>query len=144
TRDDANFLQAVANVLGAAVVRLRAEAEVRASRDQLAAIVSTIDEGITVRRGDQLIFANDVAAQITGYASAEELMEASAVVIDRYELFDELGRPISIESLPSRRALAGEEGAESIIGFRIHATGEMRWSIVRSTAIRDADGGGTH
>jgi len=71
SRDDANFLQAVANVLATAIHRQSAEAELRASRDQLAAIVSTIDEGITVIDRKGLIFANDAAAVLTGYASAE-------------------------------------------------------------------------
>ena len=50
--DDANFLRAVANVLAAAIARLAMERELRSSRDQLAAIVGSIDEGITVRDGN--------------------------------------------------------------------------------------------
>ena len=144
TPDDANFLQAVANVLAAAVVRFRAEAETRASRDQLAAIVSTIDEGITVvdRRG--LSFANDAAARLTGYSSAADLLNASGSVLGRYDLFDDDGRPMAIEALPGRRAMAGEENPEAVVGFRIHATGDMRWSVVRATAVRDAGGEITH
>lgn len=144
TRDDAHFLQAVANVLAAAVVRFRAEADTRASRDQFAAIVSSINEGITVRDRERLIFANDAAARLTGYASAAELLDASGSVLGRYDLYDEDGRPFAIESLPGRRAMAGEENPEGIVGFRIHATGEMRWSVVRATAVRDANGEITH
>ena len=144
TRDDANFLQAVANVLAAAVDRFRTEAELRTSRDQLAAIVSTIDEGIIVRDGDELIFANDAAARVTGYASANEMLGSWSKVIERMDLFDEDGNPIDIEALPSRRASAGEEHAEAVIGFRPHATGEMRWAIVRATAVHDVDGNVSH
>ena len=144
TREDANFLQAAANVLAAAVSRFRAESELRASRDQLAAIVSTIDEGITVTDRTGLIFANDAAAQITGYATAEELLSAGRAVVGRYDLFDEKGDPMPVEALPSRRAMAGEDHAESIIGFRIHATRETRWSMARATALRDDAGNVTH
>ncbi|MEX2546778.1 MAG: ATP-binding protein [Chloroflexota bacterium] len=144
TRDDANFLQAVANVLAAAVARFRAEAEVRASRDQLAAIVSTIDEGITVRDREKLIFANDAAARLTGYASSEELLDASATVLGRYDLYDGDGKPLAIDALPSRRAMAGEDRPEAVVGFRIHATDEIRWSVVRATAVRDEQGEITH
>jgi PAS domain S-box-containing protein len=144
TTDDANFLQAVANVLAAAVVRFRAEAELRASRDQLAAIVSTIDEGITVVDRQGLIFANDAAARLTGFSSAEELLNASGTVLGRYDLYDDEGRPMPIEALPGRRAMAGEDRPEAVVGFRIHATGEMRWSVVRGTAVRDPGGEITH
>jgi PAS domain S-box-containing protein len=145
THDDTNFLQAVANVLAAAVVRFRSEEEVRSSRDQLAAIVSTIDEGITVRGPSSLLFANDAAAKLTGYASADELVNASSEdLFGRYELFGEDGRPMAVEDLPSRRAAAGEDKPEGIVGFRIRATGETHWSVVRATAIRDAKGDITH
>ncbi|MGI8928687.1 MAG: ATP-binding protein [Candidatus Limnocylindrales bacterium] len=144
TPDDANFLQAVANVLAAAVVRFRAQADMRASRDQLAAILSTIDEGITVVDRQGLSFANDAAARLTGYASAEELLNASGSVLGRYDLFDEEERPMAIEALPGRRAMAGEENPQAVVGFRIHATGDMRWSMVRATAVREAGGEITH
>jgi len=144
TKDDANFLQAVANVLAAAAVRFRAEAGLRASRDQLAAIVSTIDEGITVVSRQGLTFANNAAAQLTGYSSAAELLEASGTILGRYDLFDDDGRPLAIDALPGRRAMAGEENPEAVVGFRIHATGDTRWSVVRATAVRDAGGEITH
>lgn len=137
---DAHFLQAVANVLAAAAVRFRAEAAMRESRDQFAAIVSTIDEGITVQGRKGLIFANDAAARLTGYASAEELVDASASVLGRFDLYDADEHPLSLDALPGRRAMDGEEKPEAIIGFRIHATGELRWSVVRATAIREPTG----
>ena len=144
TRDDANFLQAVANVLAAAVDRLRAEAELRTSRDQLAAIVGTIDEGITVRDRERLIFANDAAARQTGFETAEELLSASDTVLDRFDIFDADGQPMPVDQLPGRRAMASGEPTEAVVGFRIRETGDVRWSIVRANALRDADGHVTH
>jgi PAS domain S-box-containing protein len=145
TRDDANFLQAVANVLAAAVERERIESELRSSRDQLAAIVGNIDEGITVLTSSGLLFANDAAAHVSGFESAAEMTSMPThEILARYEMFDEDSRPITSEQLPSRRALAGEDRPEMVIGFRIKATGEERWSSVRGSAVRDADGRITH
>jgi signal transduction histidine kinase len=140
TRDDANFLHAVANVLGAAVARLRVERELRTSRDQLAAIVSSIDEGITVQGPAGLIFANDEAAQLTGAESAEEMLAAGTALLDRFEIFDEHGQPMRADDLPGRRAMRGEEPPETIVGFRIKGTGEVRWSVLRAVALREANG----
>jgi PAS domain S-box-containing protein len=142
TREDANFLQAVANVLAAAVERRSIESQLRSSRDQLSAIFGTIDEGITVQGMDgQLVFANDAAARLSGFASAEEMLEAPlAEIMTRFELFDDGFAPLGPADLPSRRALAGEEPPSTLIGFRVRATGEVRWSMLTSTPLRDADG----
>jgi len=133
-------LRAVANVLGAAIARLAVERELRASRDQLAAIVESIDEGITVRDQNGLIFANDEAAKLTGYAAPNDLIGASDSVTNQFELFDEAGEPMSAEELPSRRALNGEERPEAIVGFRISPNAETHWSVVRGVALREPDG----
>ncbi|HLB44578.1 MAG TPA: GAF domain-containing protein, partial [Candidatus Limnocylindrales bacterium] len=145
TRDDANFLQAVANVIGAAVERERIESALRSSRDQLAAIVGSIDEGITVLTPNGLLFANEAAARLSGFESAAEMTATpTREILNRYEMFDEDGQPLTGEQLPSRRALAGEDRPEMVIGFRIKTTGEEHWSSVRGSAVRDADGRVTH
>jgi signal transduction histidine kinase len=53
----------------------------------------------------------------------------------RFELLDEDGRPFPADRLPGRRALAGERGAEEVLRFRILATGEERWAIVKAMPI---------
>ena len=140
TADDANFLRAVANVLAAAIGRLAVERELSSSRDQLAAIVESIDEGITVRDGQRLIFANDEAARLTGYATAADLLAASDSVLTQFDMFDESGQPIAPEKLPGRRAMAGEERPEALVGFRVNSTLETHWSVVRGVALREPDG----
>jgi PAS domain S-box-containing protein len=145
TRDEANFLQSVANVIAAAVERQRIEEELRASRDQLAAIVSNIDEGITVLTPTGLLFANDAAAQLSGFETGAEMAATPPRdIVSRFEMFREDGTALPASELPSRRAMAGEEAPEAIVGFRIKATGEERWSAVRATAVRDPSGGRTH
>jgi GAF domain-containing protein len=77
TLEDANFLQAVANVLAAAVERRKIESQLRSSRDQLSAIFSTIAEGITVQGiNGRLVYANDAAARLSGFATAREMLDA--------------------------------------------------------------------
>ena len=142
THDDVNFLQAVANILAAAVERQRVEAELRTSRDELSTIVAGLSEGITVQAADgRLIYANDTAAQLSGYETGHALVLAPiAEVISRFELFDEDGQPLTLDRLPSRRALAGEEPDPMLVGFRVLATGDQRWSLVSARAVRAPDG----
>ena len=61
-------------------------------------------------------------------------------ILARFDLYEESGAPFPPERLPGRRALAGEGGGEAIIRFRVRATGEERWSVVKATPIHDGDG----
>jgi PAS domain S-box-containing protein len=142
TTDDANFLQAVANVLAGAIARLHAEEELRRSRDELAAIVGGVTDGIIVQARDgRLVFANDAAARLTGFASADQLLSTPLEeVIERYQLLHPDGRPMSVEELPGRLAMHGERVPEKLVKFRISATGEERWSIVQATPVHGDDG----
>jgi PAS domain S-box-containing protein len=142
TSDDANFLQAVANVLAGAIARLRAERSLRQSRDQLATIVGGVTDGIIVQgRAGRLVFANDAAAQLTGYATARELLaEPMTEIFNRFEVFDVTGRPLTIEELPGRRAMSGEAVPETVVRFRHRATGEERWSVIQAAPVRGDDG----
>jgi PAS domain S-box-containing protein len=144
TRDDANFLRAVANILAAAVERLKIETALRASRDQLAAIVSSIHEGITVRDKHGLIFANGEAARLTGLDEAADLLGETRMLLERFELFDEAGQPMSIDQLPGRQTFVTGEPTEAVIGFRSAADTNVRWSKLRAVALRDSAGDVSH
>jgi PAS domain S-box-containing protein len=115
----------------------RAQEELRGSRDQLAAILRGAAEGITAQDpSGKVIYANEAAARLTGFTSIQDVVQSPPdELIARYELLDEEGRPFPAERLPGRRALKGEEGAEEVLRFRILATGEERWAIVRATPI---------
>jgi PAS domain S-box-containing protein len=112
------------------------------ARDQLQAILSGVADAVTAQAPDgRLLFANDAALELLGFESFEELQAAPVSwMLDRFEMLDEDGEPLDLEQLPGRRALAGEEGAEAVVRFRLLATGEERWSAVKATPIRDDDG----
>jgi PAS domain S-box-containing protein len=115
----------------------RAQEELRGSRDQLAAILRGAAEGITAQDpSGKVIYANEAAARLTGFTSIQDVVQSSPdELIARYELLDEEGSPFPAERLPGRRALKGEVGAEEVLRFRILATGEERWAIVKATPI---------
>ncbi|HEV7662562.1 MAG TPA: ATP-binding protein [Chloroflexota bacterium] len=120
---------------------LLVQEDLRRSRDQLAAILGGIAEGVTVQDGSGgLVFANDIAARMSGFESAVQFTEAFPNVVQRYALFDEHGQPFSYDDLPGRRLLRGEQPDEVVIQFRDLRGGESRWSILDATPVRDADG----
>lgn len=127
---------------GARAAAEAAEADVRASRDQLSAILAGVTDGITVLdHAGRMLYCNDAAALLCGFAHRDELLAAPRDdILSRFELFDESGAPLPTEDLPTRRALAGETPPAALLRFRVRATGEERWSVVNATATRSDDG----
>jgi PAS domain S-box-containing protein len=102
-----------------------------------------VSEGITVQDANgHLLFANDAAARLTGVASGEEMLRASAGdLVDRFELVDADGAPFPPERLPSRIVLTtGEATASEVLGFRRKGSNELRWSHVQSSPVVGAAG----
>jgi PAS domain S-box-containing protein len=110
--------------------------------DQLGQVLREVADGITVQTADgRLLFANDAAARLIGFASAADLLATPvAELVERFEILDEDRNPMPLDRLPGREALAGVEGAEATVCYRIRATGEERWSIVRASPAHAPDG----
>src|SRR5581483_8657940 len=134
----------IANHLGSATVRTQTASQLRANREQLEAIMRAVDEGIIVQSSNQeIVYANEGAARIIGFETAEEFLSAPrADVIAAFEMLDEDGRPLDVDHLPGRRALRGES-VDQVIRYRVRATGQERWSIVRARPLRDDSGAPT-
>jgi PAS domain S-box-containing protein len=115
--------------------------ELWGSHRDLEAILRQVGDGITVQdTNGALVYANDAAARLIGFATAEEFMAAPlADVMKGFEMFDEAGKPFPLERLPGRLALKGIETTEIIL-YRQRDTGQERWSIVRGTPIFDEHG----
>jgi PAS domain S-box-containing protein len=139
---EVRLAQAIASHVAAVAERARAEAELRGSRDQLAAIVRSAADGISVQdTSGRLVYANDAAARLAGFASADELLSTPLdEVMSHFEPLDAARDPLPHERLPGWLALQGVDDAEQLVCYRDRATGEERWSLVRATPVRDANG----
>ena len=136
------ILEPVSGQLAQFIHRVMTQEELRESRDQLAAILGGVGDGITVQAPDgQLLYANEGAARTIGFSSVDELLSTPVTeLMTRFELLDEEGTPMEYERLPGRRALLGEEGAREVVRFRVIATGEERWSLVTASPVFDGAG----
>ena len=120
-----------------------AEEQARHARDQLGIILQGVTDGIIVYDKDNhIIYANEAAAQITGYASIQDLQqERPPEDIIRHTLTDEQGQPFPIAHLPHRQVLAGEREAQATIGYSQKADGPpQHWSLVKASPIYDEKG----
>jgi PAS domain S-box-containing protein len=115
--------------------------ELRRSRDQLNLILKSIAEGVTAQRPDgTLVFANEAAAQLSGFATVEELVTAPLDELrGAYEMFHEDGTPFSFDELPGQRALEGE-ASTVVVRSRVKRTGDERWMLVSAVPVADAEG----
>jgi PAS domain S-box-containing protein len=120
--------------------RVEAQEQIRRSRDQLDVILRGVTEGITVQApGGELIYANDTAARIIGFASAAELIETPvADVLKRFEVKTEAGEPFPLDQLPGRLALEGKPSPRMVVRFRVVGTGEEHWSQIEATPVFDS------
>jgi PAS domain S-box-containing protein len=128
--------------LGDFIESLRVAREREEARAQVEAILRGVADAVTAQAPDgRLLFANDAAVRTLGFESAEALIQApTASIMQQYDLIDERGEPFPLEALPGRRALAGEDNAETVVRFRVRETGDERWAAVKATPIRDDDG----
>src|SRR5690242_3827934 len=110
--------------------------------DDLNIIVRTVDDGITLSGADgKLIYANDAAALIIGFPTAEQLLACPpAEIMGAFDILDERGNVLPASDIPSRKAVVERRPVQHVVRFRIKATGAERWSIVKSTPSFDADG----
>jgi PAS domain S-box-containing protein len=121
--------------------RRRADAARREAQESLAkleGVMRGVQDGITVQSAEgQLVYANDAAARLTGFASAAALTKAKLPeIISSFELLTPEGAPFPVAELPGRRALAGLPAPEKLVRFRLKATGAERWALVRANAVR--------
>ena len=114
----------------------------RAAREQLDTILGGVADGVIVQREDgTFVYANDAAARMAGFDSAEEYLGAGTYDISRrLSVVDAEGRPFSYEQLPARRAFRGDPAPEMVVQFHRADTEEIRWSRTQARIVRDADG----
>jgi PAS domain S-box-containing protein len=117
--------------------------ELASARDELRVILEAVADGITAQdTSGRLVYVNDAAVRAMGFDSAEELLRTPTnEVLARFEILDVDGRPYDLERLPGRRALAGEPATDTV-RFRVRATGDERYVVVKARPVR-APGGQT-
>ena len=121
----------------------RAESRLRASRDELQAILNGVADAVTAQRPDgELVYANEAAVSTLGFSSVDELLATPvAEVSSRFEFYDESGRTVPVERLPGRRALLGEPAPEPLlVRSRLRGDPAERWVRIKAAPVFGDDG----
>lgn len=109
--------------------------------ERLAGVVHAVTDPITVQDAEgRIVFANLAAARAVGVESPDELATFPGAIVDRFELFDELGRQVDPEELPGRVALRTGQAQSLTIRHRDRTTGAERWSSISAVPLLGEDG----
>jgi PAS domain S-box-containing protein len=127
----------------------RDEASLRESEEryrQLSRRLEVILEGVgdalmVLDQSGRIIFANAAAVRSVGCESTEALLSTPPEELyERFDLFDEAGRPFDLAKLPALLALEGIDSEPVLLRVREKATASEWWALARASAVRDADG----
>lgn len=119
-----------------------AERSERRMRSEFEAILEGVADAVIAQglKGE-LVFANAAAVRLFGFESAEAMREAPLYELrERMRFQDERGDPVPIESLPGRRALAGEDPEPVAFRFQPPDGGPQRWARFKARGLRDERG----
>ncbi len=140
--DDLRFAEVLAGRFALALDNAGLSEEVSGLEQRLEATLANLAEAIVVRDPqDRLVFANPAALALLGVPSLEDLNDRTRdELMGLYEAFDEHGRALSLEDLPSTQVKDGVIPEPLLVRNVIRATGEERWLLYKATPVFDPEG----
>jgi PAS domain S-box-containing protein len=121
---------------------LAAAQSAREATDKLSVVLGGVTDGITMQdHTGRLVYANEAAAAIIGFPTAQMLLESPmAEVMRHFELFAADGAPLPLERLPNRALFAGKRAEQVLVSYRVQGSPGLHWSIVDANGVYDEQG----
>jgi PAS domain S-box-containing protein len=107
---------------------------------RLEGILDAIDDAVVVRdRNCDLVWVNQAAAKLGGWASAADLIASrTGTNSPTHEVTDERGKPLTPTELPAGRVIHGDANASMVVRVREKKTGRVWWASVQARPILGA------
>ncbi|MEA2385094.1 MAG: hypothetical protein QOH72_5065 [Solirubrobacteraceae bacterium] len=140
---DLKFAEVLADCVALALENAGLSAGLEDAERRFRAIVDGMLDGVTVRAADgRLVYANDAAIDLLRVDSRQTLRGLpQGGMMAMFDVYDEHGRPVTLDRLPGVRAWNMDTDPEPMIVRNVvRATGEQRWLLSKAIAIRDDDG----
>jgi PAS domain S-box-containing protein len=118
------------------------EGQLRGRDPGFGEILDALAEAVTIRDPHHhILYANRAALRSMGFASLEEMQRTPpGAIFAEYLVHDEHGEELTMDAIPSVRLLAGKTGDPLVLRTIHRATGELRWELLKSSPLHDADG----
>ncbi len=141
-QDDLRFAEVLASRIGLALDNAGLSETVSGLERRLEATLANIAVGVIVRDvNGRMVFANAAAANMLGVGSVEEFFALSSEqLMDLFDAYTEDDERLSLEDLPSARALSGERPAPLLVRSVRRGTGRVRWLLHEATPVFEPDG----
>lgn len=140
---DLEFARVLAGRAALALDNAGLFSELETIEAQLTAALSTLAEAVTVQHtAGALIYANEAAARMLGFASPQELLATPVQeIVARFDTTMDDGSPLRLEDLPGRQVIAGiREPKPLITRTRDRRTGELAWRVTKASGVYDSEG----
>jgi PAS domain S-box-containing protein len=114
-----------------------------AAQARLDGILGSLGEAVTVHdeRG-KTIYANEAAATLLGCESVEEVLASEpGDLAAHFTITKDDGTAVTVDDLPGRRLLKGEDAPTLLTRSVRHDTGESFWLLTKATLTDDPSGG---
>ena len=141
--EDLDFAKVLAGHAALALDNAGLFSELETIEAQLTAALSTLAEAVTIQHTEgALIYANEAAARMLGFDSAQELL-ASPIeeLVAAFDSTNEDGTPLRQEELPGRHVINGVREPKPLIVRAVdRKTGAVAWRVTKASGVYDADG----
>jgi PAS domain S-box-containing protein len=141
--EDLDFARVLAGRAALALDNAGLYSELETTEAQLTAALSTLAEAVTVQHtGGGLIYANEAAARMLGFASAQELLATPVEqIMAAYDTTKEDGTPLQMHELPGRQVLGGVREPKPLTVRAVNrATGAVEWRVTKASGVYDSAG----
>ena len=142
TREDVAFVEVLSGRVALALDNAGLFTELQTMEAQLSAALGSLAEAVTIQNPQgELIYANQAAADLMGFADPSEALAPSAAeLVGRYEFYHEDGSRLDPDEFPGRRLLAGAEPEPLAMRLVDRKTGAQGWRMAQASAVHDAQG----
>ncbi len=117
--------------------RRQSEEALRRARDELQVILNGVADGISAQDASgQIIFANQAAAQLSGYSSPDDMIHSRIEEVRRkLQMLNEDGQPLALSDFPRERVFREGKSVSLMFRIRFADTGEERWFSQQTSPV---------
>lgn len=142
SRSDVRFANVLGDRVALALDNAGLFSDLQSIERRMDSVMQILDEAIVIfDRGRRLVFANDAAARLFGFRSANELIGSpEGAVRERFDLYDESGAPLAVEEFAPAKALRGEPAPPQIVRAISREDERELWLRAKSKVVEGMDG----